>query len=198
VQTPTHTLLAFAALSKSGDNKRNWVIFAGSLIPDALIYVCWVWLTFVKQEPQSRIWNEIYFDTPMQLTGAIFNSVPIYLFLAVVAIILMRGTWGKLLLVFALAALIHIATDLPVHADDAHRHFWPLTDWRFYSPFSYWDGDHHAGIVSLVELALALGAIIVLWRRFRTKWPRIILGLCALYMIGTLVAFYIVPALQGG
>lgn len=134
----------------------------------------------------------------MQLTGAIFNSVPLYLLLAVIGLMLIQKSWGKLLLVFALAALIHIVTDLPVHADDAHKHFWPVSNWRFYSPFSYWDGDHHARYVSLVELGLALGAVLLLWRRFKAKWMRIVLGLCAVFLIGTQVAFYIVPALQGG
>lgn len=198
MQTPTHTLLALAALSKRGNNARNWWVFAGSLIPDAFIYVCWIWLTFVRKEPQSHIWNEIYFDAPMQLTGAIFNSAPLYVGLAVLGVSLLRHRAGQWFLVFALAALIHIATDLPVHADDAHRHFWPLSDWRFYSPISYWDGAHHARWVSMVELIVALVAMAVLWRRFNVRWARVVLAVLAVIMLCAQVAFFVVPTLQGG
>ena len=93
--------------------------------------------------------------------------------------------WGQLLLMFALAALIHMATDFPVHAEDAYRHFWPLTDWRFYSSLSYWDINHHAAWVRLIDVAIAAISGLVLWRRFSTRrfsalWVRAVLGLLAI------------------
>ena len=98
--------------------------------------------------------------------------------------------WGKLLLVLALAALIHIATDLPVHADDAYRHFWPLSDWRFYSPLSYWDNNHHAFWVSKVDIALALGSVAVLWKRHPTRWVKIALSLTLVFYAFFLVSSF--------
>jgi len=185
VNSPTHSLLALALLSKKDAKRRNWIIFAGSLIPDAFIYICWLWLTFIRKEPQRRIWDEIYFDAPMQLTASIFNSVPIYASLLFIGLLMRGKVWGKLLLVFSLAALIHIATDFPVHNHDAYAHFWPISDWRFISPFSYYETEHHAGIVSAIEAFIALAAIIVLWRRFpKARWVKIILGgLALLYII---------------
>lgn len=147
----------------------------GSLIPDAFIYVCWVWLTFVKGESQRRIWDEIYFDAPMQLTASIFNSVPLYIGLATLGYIFRKALWAKVVMFFALAALIHIAFDFPVHSDDAYAHFWPISDWRFFSPFSYWDPHHHSHIVSVVEALTGLGAIFILWKRFPKKWVQVTL-----------------------
>ena len=37
------------------------------------------------------------------------------------------------------AALVHLTLDFPLHNDDARAHFWPLTNWKFTSPVSYWD-----------------------------------------------------------
>jgi len=129
------------------------------------------------------MWRELYFAAPMQNLIAYFNSIPIYAALAAAGYVMRAKTWGKLLLFFALAALIHMATDLPVHNHDAYRHFWPFSDWRFISPFSYYEREHHAGWVSLIETIIALASIFVLWRRFPKLWVKIILGALALFYI---------------
>jgi len=208
VQSPTHTLLALALLSKArklessnaevfGDDesipktnirKRNLAIFFGSLIPDIAIYLWAPYQSIVNGVSSSEMWDKLYFEPPMQNLIAWFNSVPIYAALAIIGFAARSKMWGKLLLFFALAALIHMATDLPVHAEDAYRHFWPITDWRFYSPLSYWDDDHHAGWVSRVEVVLALGCIAVLWYRFPRRFVKIVLGLLTLFYILVLAA----------
>jgi len=81
---------------------------------------------------------------------------------------------------------------LPVHAEDAYRHFWPLTDWRFFSPLSYWDVNHHARWVGTVEVILAIGCIAWLWRKHPARWVRIALSLLALFYAAVL-AFVILP-----
>ena len=187
MNSPTHTLLALALLSKRGVRKRNWAIFLGSIIPDLAIYLWFPYQALIKGESGKRIWDELYFEAPMQNAVALFNSIPIYAVLAVIGFIARGKLWGKCLLVFALAALIHMATDLPVHNHDAYRHFWPISEWRFYSPFSYWETDHHAGWVSLIEAAIALGSIFILWRRFPKLWVKIVLGVLAAIYIALLV-----------
>ncbi len=179
MNTPTHSLLALALLSKRGEPKRNRAVFIGSLIPDAAIYLWAPYQMWVKGVSGEVLWRDLYFQPPMQTAIALFNSIPIYLVLAGLGWVMRAKLWGKLLLVFALAALIHMATDLPVHGHDAYRHFWPLTDWRFHSPVSYWEADLHAGWVSLIEALIGLACIIVLWRRFPRLWVKIILGLLA-------------------
>ena len=188
MNSPTHTLIALAAFTKTGQTKRNWAVFIGSLIPDAFIYVCWAWLTFVKGESQKRIWSEIYFDAPMQLTASIFNSIPIYAALTVLGYIYRKAMWGKIIMFFALAALIHIAFDFPVHSEDAYAHFWPISDWRYFSKFSYWDPNHHSHIVSVVEALIGLGAIFILWKRFPKKWVQLLL-LILIMLYGAILIF---------
>ena len=180
MNSPTHTLLALALLSKRGERKRNWAVILGSLIPDAAIWFWAPYQSFVKGVSGEEMWRELYFAPPMQNLIAYFNSIPIYAGLAVLGYVMRAKTWGKLLLVFALAALTHMATDLPVHNHDAYRHFWPFSDWRFISPFSYYEREHHAGWVSLLESVIALASIIVLWRRFPKLWVKITLGILAL------------------
>lgn len=180
MMSSTHSLLAMALLSKRGDRKRNWVVFAGSVLPDAAIYFWAPYQQWVNGVSGEEMWRELYFADPMQSLIAYFNSIPIYAALAALGYVMRAKTWGKLILFFALAALVHIATDLPVHNHDAYRHFWPFSDWRFISPFSYYEQDHHAGWVSLLESALALISIAVLWRRFPKLWIKFVLGVFAL------------------
>ncbi|MGI8738245.1 MAG: hypothetical protein ACR2KU_00935 [Gammaproteobacteria bacterium] len=75
---------------------------------------------------------------------------------------------------------LHVLFDLPLHHDDAHRHFFPFSDWRFYSPVSYWDPAHYGDIVSACEiLAVAVGSV-VLWRRYESLSLRLMCAALAL------------------
>lgn len=183
MNTPTHSLLALALLSKKGEPKRNWIVFFGSIIPDLAVYLWAPYQRYVNGVSGTEMWRVLYFQPPMQNLIALFNSVPIYLALAGLGWVMRGKLWGKLLLFFALAALIHMATDFPVHSEDAYRHFWPISDWRFHSPLSYWDSSHHSRWVSLFEAFLALASIVVLWKRFPQLWVKILLGVLALLYI---------------
>jgi len=158
-------------------------VIIGSLIPDAAIWFWAPYQSLVNGVSGEEMWNELYFAEPMQNLIAYFNSIPIYGALALLGYVMRAKTWGKLTLFFALAALTHMATDLPVHNHDAYRHFWPFSDWRFISPFSYYEREHHAGWVSLIESAIAIASIVVLWRRFPKLWVKIILGILSLLYI---------------
>jgi hypothetical protein len=77
---------------------------------------------------------------------------------------------------------------LPVHAHDAYRHFWPLSDWRFYSPISYWETDLHARWVSLIEAAIVLISVRILWVRFPKRWARLTLAVLFIVTIAVTLA----------
>lgn len=154
---------------------RNVAAVAGGFAPDAYLFVVWGWTTLAGI-PGSKLWGEIYWTAPVQMASAISNSIPLYALLLIICLLFRSRVPGLTgLCVFATAALLHCALDLPVHVTDAHRHFWPISDWRFQSPVSYWDRGHHSGWVQWVEWGLALVAIVVLWMRFSSLWVRILL-----------------------
>lgn len=178
MNTPTHMLTAAALLSKSGDPRRNWVILAGGVLPDLSIFVLVAWARFIENIPHRTIWREVYWQEPWQTLGAISNSYVIWGLLAVLAWWLGWRIWMFL----AAAILVHISLDFPFHASDAHKHFWPLSDWRFHSPLSYWDGRHHSGWVGALEIGLVLASMFVLWQRFDSRFVRglLLVGLAGL------------------
>ncbi|MEL7130739.1 MAG: cobalamin biosynthesis protein CobQ [Pseudomonadota bacterium] len=188
MMTQTHLLVAAALFARPGSKRRNTAVIAGSLVPDLAIYVLFAF-AILTGIPQSTLWNETYWSEPWQTYTAIGNSIPLYLAGLAASLVLVRpvdgrAVWQALPALFCLAALTHLAGDFPLHNDDAHEHFWPLSDWRFASPVSYWDRDHHGGIFSIFEGVLGLGLMVLLIRRFKARWVRAILfASIALYLL---------------
>ena len=189
MNSPTHSLLALALLAKEGHTKRNWAIFIGSVIPDVAIYIWAPYQKFVNGVSGAEMWGKLYFEPPMQNLIASFNSGPIYMVLTMIGYAARSKLWGMFMMFFGVAALIHMATDLPVHGHDAYKHFWPLSEWRFYSPISYYEADLHGAWVSLVEMLIAFVSIFILWKRFPKLWVKTVLGILAFLYITMQVVF---------
>ena len=187
MMTQTHLLLAASLFVKPGHTRRNMAVIAGSLIPDLSIYVLFAYAALTGI-PGEILWGHTYWTEPWQSLSAISNSIPLYLgFLGAALLIAKpkdaRPFWQSLPALFCLGALVHLATDFPVHHDDAHIHFWPFSEWRFHSPVSYWDRDHHGGLFSILEALLGLALMAVLFARFKARWIRTLLaGAMALYI----------------
>jgi len=101
----------------------------------------------------SVVFDQLYFSNSWQTVFSIDNSFVVW-GLGLAAALLLRKDWA---IALCGAALLHLAFDFPLHHDDGRAHFWPLTNWVFESPVSYWDRRHYAGIVSPLELILAMG-----------------------------------------
>lgn len=167
MNTLTHILVASAVLSRRGQKDRNRATIVGGALPDAWMATFILWGGVVAGIDGTTLWSETYWQEPWATLGAIFNSVPLAMLVALLGIVA-RKPW---VLAVAASLLLHAALDLPLHAEDAHRHFWPLTDWRFTSPISYWDRRYYARFIAPIEAGLALLSGGVLWRRFADSRP---------------------------
>ena len=168
MNTPTHILLGAALFARRSDPSRNTAAVLGSLAPDLSLYLLAGVSLFVLNIPGQVVFGELYDSPAWKQVFAIDNSFIVWG--ALLGLALWRG-W-RAIAVLCGAALIHVATDFPLHHDDGRPHFWPLTWWEFQSPVSYWDGHHHAGIAAPVLLALAAICTITLLRRFPHWAPR--------------------------
>lgn len=197
MNTQTHILLGAALLAQPGRPLRNGAAIAGGLVPDLSIFIMWA-SAKLSGTPESMIWRNLYWRPEWQSAAAVTNSLPLYLALALAAAGLgarlkpltpRAGAradpfglgsgleWRVAILAFSLAAMVHVATDFPVHVYDGHPAFWPFSNWVFQSPVSYWDPRYFGDYVSVVELVLAASLIAILWRRFSSQAVRAILVL---------------------
>ena len=70
---------------------------------------------------------------------------------------------------FAGAGTFHAVADFLTHHDDARRQFWPVSDWVFRSPVSYWDARFYRNAFGMFEVALVVTLTVLLCRRLK-RW----------------------------
>jgi hypothetical protein len=145
-------------------------VTAGAALPDVPGILLWIVAGLLRGKPDAEVWA-IARGPVFEELSAPFHAVPLALAIGAVAWWRKRTRW----VAFAASLLLHDLMDLPVHGQDAHRHFWPLTSWRFTSPLSYWDLAHHAALVAVVEASVVGIASVVVWRHFATRRARALL-----------------------
>ncbi|QEG24710.1 hypothetical protein [Mariniblastus fucicola] len=190
MMTQTHVLLGLAAFGRPREPLRNGLAIAGGIIPDAAIFLLYV-IEKLKGTPERIIWRDVYFSPFWQDAVAWGNSIPLWLLLLAIGALLWKRsshkTAGAMTVVFAASCLLHMACDFPLHVDDAHRHLFPVSDWRFRSPVSYWDPKHFGGFAAFCETLLGIGLSVWMWMRYPNLIARIGLGVL-------LVGYLAVPA----
>jgi hypothetical protein len=168
MNTPSHLILNLALLRRPDQGVYTWPILLGAMAPDAALFVFYAWAKGVQQLPDSVIWREAYYSQPWQDIFAIGNSIPLALLGIAVSVALKQTAWG----LFFASMVLHHLCDLPLHHDDAHRHFVPLSDVRFASPVSYWDRNHYGTLGALIELCLVLASSVVLLSNVSSIWGK--------------------------
>ena len=158
MNTPAHIIFSFAGLGRANAAVYTVPIAIGALVPDMTMMLFYAVMK-VGGVPEAEIWNQHYFDPLWQGIFDITNSIPVYAALAVAGWVVSR----KAMALFAASALIHCVLDFFVHHDDGHRHFFPLSDYRFQSPVSYWDPAHYGNIVGILEILLVIALSMWLW-----------------------------------
>ncbi len=173
---PAHLLLGLAVCARRDRPRTGRFAAMGSLAPYLSLYLMAGAALFAFQIQPKRVFGELYFSAEWQTVFAIDNSFILWGAAFALAAWL-RNAPG---LAVAGAGLLHLATDFPLHNDDARSYFWPLTDWVFESPLSYWNSDHHAGALAPVTLLVVLTSAVIVWRRWHS-WPaRIgVMAICA-------------------
>ena len=168
MHTQTHLLIGAAALGRPGRAGMGLAAGFGSVLPDIPAIVMAGWALLVQRRDADEVFRVAYFSDAWHAVLAPAHSVPLW------ALVLAGGfALGRdVVKAFAGGGLLHMAFDLPVHADDPHRHFWPLSDWRFESPVSYWDPAHFGLWVAPLEVAAGLALVVLLWRRWSSRWAR--------------------------
>ena len=188
MMTSTHMIMG-AAISSRAHFRPLYLALAwfGGFVPDASMFALVVYSRF-GAEGTDDLWSRaggLYWQEPWQFYSAVSNSIPMWILLCVIGLVLFRrhGSlqgFGLGLLIFSAAALLHVLVDFVTHASDAHIHFWPFTDWRFHSPISYYEKAHFGRIVSVFESLMGLGIVAYLVMNFKQVPVRVVALLLSL------------------
>jgi len=183
VNTPAHLILSAVILGRARRDFHWLAITIGALLPDLPMFGFYLYQRAFAGQTEQAIWGRLYFDPAWQDLFDIFNSLPLIAIGLAIAIHRKSGP----ALAFFLSMTLHVAADLPLHHDDAHAHFYPLTRWHFESPLSYWDPAHYGRIVAAIEmLGVLIGSVILIRRG--GPWRRIGYGTLALYGVVAIMA----------
>ena len=161
MDTGAHIICNLVVQSRSSESRVFAAVLIGAILPDLPIMLFYAWESLVMNSAESEIWSELYFKPGWQNFFDTFNSLPL------IVVLLALGVYFKkqLISVLALSMALHVLLDLPFHHDDAHRHFFPFSDWRFFSPVSYWDPKFHGDVMHIVQIAIVIIGLVVLWLR---------------------------------
>lgn len=193
MHTQTHALIGAYCFGR-----RNPLLLAagafGGLLPDLPMFAIVAGL-MAAGRPGRQIFGHDYFQPWWQEVNGVSHSFILWLLALVIALAARRAgparTWPALGIAFAAGGLVHAVIDFLCHRDDAHMHFWPLSDWRFVSPVSYYDPAHFGRIFMVIEALIGLGIAVRLGMRAQRRWPRALLVLVSLPYLAVLV---LIPA----
>lgn len=182
MNTPAHLIFGLTLFGRSKAPRVNSAALAGAFAPDFSLYAMTAVSIWGLGIPAERVFRELYYSEAWQQVFAIDNSFVLW-GLGLALALYFRSAIG---LAFAAAGLLHLALDFPLHTHDARRHFWPITNWTYESPVSYWDNAAYAGVVGPVVASACVGLVVLAWRKFESLALRLFLLL--------LVAFELVSS----
>jgi len=188
VNTPSHLVINLALLGGVADNPPVAAVALGSMLPDLPIWIYFLQARLIRRLPQHVIWSKACDDSAWNDASDATHSFPLIILPMAVSAWLQEPWWSWLFASMGLHALF----DLLLHHDDAHRHFFPLSGWRFASPVSYWDVRYHGAIAARLEVFAVLLACIVLWQRYPSSAMRWLTGgIAGMYALFSVIAWMI-------
>ena len=185
MNTPSHLLIGAAVFARRDQGRVTAAAMLGGVIPDIPLIVMVGWSLLVAGIPPAAVFGSLYFSGTWQRVFSVDHSFFVWGGLFALG----QAQRWPVLRAFAGAGLLHAGVDFLVHHDDARRQFWPVSDWVFHSPVSYWDRAHYGRIVAPLEAMLDLICGVVLSRRLGRVWERAVVVGAAVMVALPMVAF---------
>lgn len=184
MNTPSHMLIGAAVFARPLVPATLVAALVGGLAPDLPMFALVLWSIRVLNVPEHEVFSKLFFSENWQAVFAVDHSFFIWGGLLALAI------WRKqfILRAFADAGLLHALADLLTHHDDARRQFWPVSDWVFRSPVSYWDARFYGNVFGMFEVALVVTLTALLcWRLSRWRERLLVLAVATPVLIPVLL-----------
>jgi hypothetical protein len=186
MNTPAHIVVNLLCLGRRDRAIVLAPVAIGAVLPDAPMFVFYFVEKIIRGTPEFIIWRQAYYQPHWQNFIDLFNSLPLML----VGLLLAVWAGSQVGVLLFSSMVLHVAGDLPLHHDDGHRHFFPLSNWRFESPISYWDANHYGDIVSVLEIIVVIIGSIFLFRQYRSIGARF--GIAIIGLLYLLYFLYVI------
>ncbi len=156
----------------------RWALGLGSIAPDIPLFFLSFggffyfgsYLNWPTEKAAKHLFSNLFYNDPAWITLHNFLHSPTMLLILGLANWPLRSRFPKLTrwsLYFLAACALHSIVDILTHNDDGPLMFFPFNwTYRFSSPVSYWDIDHHGGAFMIFEGMLnliLLAALLMLW-----------------------------------
>lgn len=194
MNTPSHLLIGAAVFAKRDNQRVTFAAMVGGVVPDLPLMLMVAWSLWVTQIPTDTVFGQLYFSDAWQrvfsidhgflLWGALFGAASVRRM--------------PVLKAFAGAGLLHAGVDFLVHHDDARAQFWPISNFVFHSPVSYYDRAHFGGIMAPLEAILDAVCAAILVRRLTGRWQRAAFVIAAASVVLPVSALTIYHGFRGG
>lgn len=161
MNTPAHMIFGAAAFGRPGQPRVTAAAILGSFLPDLSLFLMVGFSIYIQGIDRGTVFGQLYYSDLWQRIFAVDNSFLVW------SGIFAIGYFAKrpIVTAFAAAGLLHLTFDFMLHNQDARMQFWPLSDWIFRSPFSYWDPNYYGGVIGPAEIILSvLLCGLMLWR----------------------------------
>lgn len=189
VHLPTHAAVNLVALDQwTTPEQRPWV-FLGALMPDLPVLAFYFVCRYILGLSDDEIWKDVYYRDRWFNVFATFHSIPLTAGLCGLGI----AVGSHALALFGASMCMHNLVDLPLHAKDAHRHFFPFSNYRFKSPISYWNPTYWGRVVAAGEMALLAACSFTLYPVLVSPWAKGALLFANAAFVVAYVAFYLGP-----
>lgn len=191
--TPSHIIYSWALARKSETpglnsgqkptSKRTLAFVLGALFPDTPTYLFFIVCGLILGYSGEVMWDEMYFNSGWSIPITLFHSFWLW------PLLIGLSTYLGLSFVrwFSISAFFHALVDFLVHTDDAYRHFWPFSDWKFHSPISYWNSAEYGQYVSVFDSILVVALLAYLYTKYTGRWRILIITIGALYAVRIIV-----------
>jgi membrane-bound metal-dependent hydrolase YbcI (DUF457 family) len=167
MRTPSHLLIT-AVLAKHYQSRGKihcTALLLGSVMPDVPLVVLSgtraFYLLLSEGRPITNIhsfmFDELYFNNPWWIAAHNLFHAPLLLLAGLAVTYRTRATRGASfwLFWFFVGCLFHTLLDIPTHATDGPLLLFPFNwQWRFHSPFSYWEPTHFGEVFTVFEYVL--------------------------------------------
>ena len=190
--TSSHLIYSWAAArgldGKLGESRmRVQGMIVGGFLPDLPVYLFFFYHTLIAGTSQNDMWETLYFNGAFSPFITLAHSFIIWPILLAASYALGR----QFFVWVAASAILHSIMDFFVHVDDAYRHFYPFSNWKWRSPASYWDPQYYGNIIGALDTVVIFLLLIFLMKKTSSKRAQhLIIVISLIYLAFTLLAGY--------